>query len=469
MSSALEGSNAPLTRRAGSEARNERRFELFRWSIYAILALAYVWVYFHRMAPAVVSAELMSTFGTTASSLGFLSAVYFYIATATQIPSGVLADGLGTRLTVTVGNFAAGVGALLFGLAPSFQVAILGRFLVGLGVSVVFVCFMKSNAVWFSERRYGFVSGLTLLLGNLGSVLAAAPLAAALNLWSWRIVFVSIGVISLVLAGLSLVFIRNRPEDAGFLSAQEMEGQPALPQAQPGPRRSWSSDLRQVLGNRDVWPSFLINFGMVGSLYAFSGLWSLPLLRDLHGLSRNEAANYATWTLVGLGVGALPMGWLSDWLGVRKPVLLASVVAYCGAWLGLLFLPWSPGPSGMALFLLLGLAGSGFVLTYPCAKEVSLPALSGMAISVVNTGVFLGAALFQSLFGWVLDLGWQGVMDGELRVYPRGAYQSALFLMLGCAVLAVLAAFRLKETQCRNILSTRYDDRSGPTSNPSAV
>ncbi|WNG45859.1 hypothetical protein F0U60_18390 [Archangium minus] len=62
------------------------------------------------------------------------------------------------------------------------------------------------------------------------------------------------------------------------------------------------------------------------------------------------------------------------------------------------------------------------------------------------------------------------VHDKELAALGVAIDQSALFLMLGCAV---LAAFRLKETQCRNItptsLSTRYDDRSGPTSNPSAV
>src|SRR5262249_38718571 len=157
--------------------------------------------------------------------------------------------------------------------------------LVGLGVSVVFVCFMKSNAVWFSERSYGLVSGLTLLIGNVGSILAAAPLAAALRFFSWRPVFAGIGVTSLGLSVLSVLVVRNRPEDAGF-PAPNGAASSILSGARAEVRQRWRSDLWEVLRNRHVWASFVINFGMLGTLYAFTGLWAVPLLRDLHGLDR---------------------------------------------------------------------------------------------------------------------------------------------------------------------------------------
>ena len=96
----------------------------------------------------------------------------------------------------------------------------------------------------------------------------------------------------------------------------------------------------------------------------------------------------------------------------------------------------------LTLFALLGLCGSGFVLTYACAKEVCAPALSGMAISVVNTGLFLGAAIMQPLFGWVLDQGWNGAMRDGARLYDAGDYHNALLLMLAFAVVAFVAALR---------------------------
>ncbi|WP_127475209.1 MFS transporter [Sulfurivermis fontis] len=424
-----------------------RRFQQVRWAIYAVLVLAYMSVFFHRMAPAVVSAELMMAFHTTGAVLGSLAAMYYYIYTVMQIPAGVLADTVGTRAVVTLGNLVAGIGSIVFGLAESMEMAMTGRFLVGLGVSVIFVGLMKSNTVWFRERIYGLISGVTLLLGNVGSILAAGPLAWLLGHVSWRAAFVGIGVFSLLLAVLSLLIVRNRPEDAGFPSVRVMEGKTAHAERE----RHWLHDMRAVWGNLRVWPGFWFNFGMAGGLFAFAGLWGIPLLRDVHGLSRDAAAQYTTLTLLAMALGTLLLGWISDRLGRRQPVMVGSALLYLLVCAGLLWLPWTPGTSGKLLFALLGLCGSGFVLSYACAKEVCAPALSGMAISVVNTGLFLGAAIMQPLFGWVLDRGWDGTMLNGVRLYSAADYHAALWLMLGFAAIAFVAALRLTETRGRNI------------------
>jgi sugar phosphate permease len=424
-----------------------RRFQQVRWATYAILILAYMSVFFHRMAPAVVSAELMTAFHTTGAALGSLAAMYYYIYTAMQIPAGVLADTVGTRILATLGNLVAGIGSIVFGLAESLEMAHIGRFLVGLGVSVIFVGLMKSNTVWFRERIYGLISGVTLLLGNMGSVLAAGPLAWLLGHTSWRTAFVGIGLFSLLLAALSLLLVRNRPQDAGFPSLRAMEGKAAHAERE----HHWLHEMHRVWTTWRVWPGFWFNFGMAGGLFAFAGLWGVPLLRDVHGLTRDQAAQYTTLTLLAMAIGTLLLGWISDRMEKRKPVMIASALLYLLVVSTLLWSSWTPGLSGMVLFALLGLCGSGFVLSYACAKEVCAPALSGMAISVVNTGLFLGAALLQPLFGWVLDQGWDGAMRDGARLYDATDYHNALFLMLGFAVLALLAALRITETGGRNI------------------
>ena len=98
-------------------------FQRLRWTVFTILVLAYISVYFHRMAPAVVSGELMLAFHTTGATLGSLAAVYYYIYTAMQIPAGVLADTLGARIVVSLGKTVAGVGSIVFGLAESIELA----------------------------------------------------------------------------------------------------------------------------------------------------------------------------------------------------------------------------------------------------------------------------------------------------------------------------------------------------------
>jgi sugar phosphate permease len=422
-------------------------FERTRWTIYSVLVAAYMLAFFHRFAPAMVSAELTQAFGITAAALGSLAAMYFYIYTAMQIPAGVLADTLGSRFAVTLGNVVAGAGSVLFGLAQNFAAASTGRFLVGLGVSVVFVGLMKSNSVWFSERRYGTISGLTLLLGNLGAIAATGPLAMILMHVEWRTLFVVLGAVAMGLGLLSWWIVRDKPEDLGYPSVREMEGQEAH-----APRsRHWVHDLRAVLANRRLWPGFVYDFGIAGSLFGMLGLWAMPLLRDVHALSRGEASVYTTLATGAFALGCLAAGGLSDRLRRRRPVLQAGALAYLLACLGLLFLPWRPGAAALGLFLLLGLSAGSFVVAYAHAKEVTAPALAGMAIALVNTGLFLGTALFQPLFGGAMDFGWDGRLAEGVPVYAASDYRRGLWLLTGFAALAALASRFLVETNCRNV------------------
>lgn len=422
-------------------------FLRWRWSIYLILAFAYVLVFFHRMAPAVVSADLMSAFNTTGAALGSLAATYYYIYTAMQIPSGVLADTLGARASVTIGNLVAGAGSILFGLAATLVEASLGRLLVGLGVSVVFVGLMKSNTIWFSERDYGFISGLTLTLGNLGAILSAGPLAAVLHWYSWRAVFVGLGALSIVLAALSWLRVRNRPEDVGFPSVREMEGKLSYPPRQ----QHWWPALKGVLRDIRLWPGFWVNLGMCGGMLSFVGLWAIPYLRDVHGLPRAAGATYTTVALTGFAVGTLAAGWISDRLGRRKPVVFTGVLLYALSCVLLTYASWTPGPAAFALFALMGFGAGGFIVLYASAKELTNPSLSGMALALVNTGAFLGAAIIQPLFGGLIDLTWDGKIVDGVRVYAASDYRNGFLMMLGCAALAIVAASRLRETYCRNI------------------
>ncbi len=423
------------------------QFEIKRWSIFVILMLTYILVYFHRMAPGVVSRFLMSDFTISGVGLGSLAAIYFFVYAVMQVPSGVMADVLGTRTAIVAGNLTAGLGSILFGLAPGFETACLGRFFVGLGVSVVFVSIMKNNSVWFSERVFGIMSGLTLLVGNLGSILAAGPLSALLDLFHWRMVFTGIGILSLVLALAGFLVVRNRPEDAGFpgLHPSGAAFSPKMPE-QP-----WYLSLFSVVRVKKVWPGFFVQFGMVGGLYSFMGLWAVPYLCDVFETPRQSAARYVTFMLVAFAVGSFFFGWISDRLGLRKPVLLSAALLNAGAWTALITAPWSPGISGFLIFGLLGFAGSGFVLTFACAKEVIHPALAGMAVSVVNTGCFIGTAIMQPLFGRIMDLTWDGAMDGSVRVYAAADYRNGFWVMLAFAAVGVAGALCIRETRCRNI------------------
>jgi predicted MFS family arabinose efflux permease len=403
--------------------------------LFCVVAVSYLLSYFHRLAPATIHSQLTESFGIDGAALGSLAATYFYMHMLMQIPAGVLTDTLGARRILVLGAAVTGAGCLLFALTQSWHVAAVGRLFVGLGTSVTFIAFLKLNALWFDARQFATVGGLTIMLGNLGSVFGAAPLAWLITFADWQTVFVGLGVLSLVLVPLTWVTVRDRPQDMGF----------TLPQAGPAhpPAPHWRTGLWEVLKNRSTWPGFWVNLGICGSFFCFTGLWAVPYLTDTYGYSNVVATNHTTLLLIGVAVGALVIGRLSDRFANRKTVMLAFAGAYLVTWLPLITDSQLPLAATYALFLVMGLVLPSYTLTWAAAKEVNRPAFSGMATGVVNVGCFLGAGIMQPLIGWILD---SARAHGDLA----DGYHYAVLVLFGFSLLGFLAVFFVRETRGEN-------------------
>lgn len=411
-----------------------------RWLALGIVATAYVLSFFQRFAPAGIAHDLAAAFQTSAASLGILAATYFYVYTVMQVPTGILVDTLGPRRILLLGGLVGGAGSLLFGLAPSLELALAGRTLVGLGVSVTFIAMLKIIAVWFEENRFATLVGASMLVGNFGSVLAGAPLSGLAQTAGWRGVFIGVGLVSAVLGLACWLLVRDRPG--------AVDGQAG---ARPHFDRTLVlTGLLSVLRNRATWPAALVNFGVAGSFFAFGGLWAMPFLTQAHGLTRAAASSHLSLYFASFAVGCLVIGGISDRLGRRKPVIVASTHLYALTWLVWLSGADLPPALSYGLFALMGLLTASFTLTWACAKEVNPPLLSGMSTSVTNMGGFLAGALLQPLVGWVMDLHWQGTMANGVRVYAPEDFRLGLMLLAGAAWLGAAGAWRIRETRCRN-------------------
>jgi len=407
-----------------------------------LVVSAYLLSYFHRVAPAVIAQDLAASFHISAASLGVLAATYFYAYTIMQIPAGILADTLGPRKLLMLGGMVAGIGSLMFGWAPTFELAVVGRTMVGFGVSVTFISMLKLIAVWFEENRFATLTGVVMLIGNLGSVVAGTPLGSAAQAVGWRFIFIVAGGVSLLLGVLSWLYVRDSPVETIA---------PRLAETQVPVRKAWISDLMKVVKNRDTWPGFFANTGSAGSFFAFVGLWAVPYLTQVHGLSRTVASNHLSVYFVGFAIGCMAIGRLSDMMGKRKPLMLAGTTLHALGWLIWIFGGALSLTTTYILCFGMGVVASSLTLSWACAKEVNPPQLSGMATSVVNTGVFLGAAILQPLIGWAMDRSWAGGMIGGARLYSASDYQTGLILLASFAALGPLATVFIKETGCRNI------------------
>ena len=405
-----------------------------RTTALVVVIAAYVLSFFHRFAPAGIATELAAAFHTSAASLGTLAATYFYVYTLMQLPTGILADTVGPRRIIVAGGFVAAAGSLLFALAPSLDVALAGRTLTGLGVSVTFIAMLKLFALWYDERRFASLVGLGMFVGNLGSVLAGTPLTALAQLTGWRGVFVATALASLAIAVLCWRLIE--PEQPGTLKRFD--------------RTVILGGLATILRNRATWPAVLANFGIAGSFFAFAGLWATPYLMSVHGLTKLQASHHLSLYFLAFAVGCLAIGSLSDRLARRKAVLIPAAAVYLACWGVCLFAGPLPERLTFPLFALMGLATSSFSLTWACAKEVNPPALSGMSTALTNMGGFLGGALLQPLAGALIDHAWNGTVVDGVRIYAPEHFTAAIACLAGAAALGFLGACLVRETRARN-------------------
>jgi sugar phosphate permease len=419
-----------------NKARNKTNN--YRWLIWGIMALSYIVVFFHRMAAGVVQDNLVESFHISATTFANLGATYFYAYMLMQIPAGILADTLGARKTVTAGTLLAGVGSILFGFAPTVAVAFLGRLLVGMGVSVVFVCILKILSVWFRPEEFSTMSGITSFIGNMGGLLAQTPLALMVAVFTWRNTFMAIGLASILIAVLCYLIIRDYPAD------MQPQDNSAVSQRKKAPKPSAKTFL-QVITNKHTWPGFFLFAGFFGAYIAFSGTWGVSYMMDVYGLSKSNAANYPMAATLGLMVGSILIGVISDRSKSRKKPMIVFGLCYLATWAILVFSNGGKPPIEILYPLLfaMGFFCATFILTFAVAKEVNNPETAGVSTATVNTGGFLGAALLPALMGMYLD------SAGTLPAVTL--YQNAFMYCLIAAVIATISIFLIKETGCRNI------------------
>ena len=401
----------------------------------------YVIGFFHRVAPAVMTAELMGDFAIGAASLGNLSAFYFYSYVLMQIPTGILADRWGPRRLLSTGALVAGIGSMVFALAPNFELACLGRFLIGGSVAVAWIGLLKVAANWFAPQLFSMVTGVGLICGIFGAVGAGPPLRLLMDHASWRPTMMVAAAATLAIGFLIWHVVRDTPHEKGYA---DLPGTFAACE-----QRSALQDLGKVLRYRNTWLLFMIPGGIVGPVLTFGGLWGVPFLTARYPIAASQASMLTTLLMVAWAAASPIFGWLSDHRGRRKPIYLASGLTALAGWCAIVYLPGLPLTVMVGLIVITGLASGCMIVSFAFARE-SVPArLAGTAAGIVNMGVMMGPMILQPAVGWMLDRCWTGQLVDGVRRYEPAAYQAGFSMMLAWLALAMVLLVFTRETYCR--------------------
>jgi len=416
----------------------------FRWLIFIVLSLAYFFVYFHRLSLSVVANDLITDFQTTASVMGFLGSIYFYCYAIMQFPAGLLSDSLGPRKSVTFFLLIASAGSIIFGFAPTIKIAFIGRVMVGLGVSMVFIPTMKIFSRWFRPHEFAFMTGILNAVGGTG-VLAATWLLAIMTLaFGWRISFEVIGCLTFVIVALVWFIVRDRPEDKGWPCLADIDhqnGEAPLPLKQI----PLLEGARRVVSEKYFWPVAIWFFFDCGVFFGFGALWGGPYLMHVYGMTRAQAGTVLSMIAWGMIIGSPPLGFFSDKVmkSRKKPFMLCNLILVTELLILSIYPSGLPRMTLYILFFVFSVCSSSVViLGFTIIKELFPTEIAGTSTGFVNLFPFLGGAVFMPLLGRVLDAYPKSPSGG----YSLEAYSMLIFILLGASVLSLICTLLTKET-----------------------
>lgn len=408
----------------------------YRYVVCGTIFLSYILVYFHRLCPAVIALDMQEAFQTSGTLMGVLGSAYFYPYALMQLPVGLLADSWGPRKTVASFLVVACIGSVLMGLSSGIALAILGRILVGFGVSTIFVCNFKLLAEWFKTREFAFMGGLFMAAGGIGVLSASAPLAWVSNLMGWRMTLIAVGLITLVMALVVYALVRDKPEDMGLPARNPPE------EGVSKERIGLGQGIRQVLTSGRFWPLPVYTFCAIGTFFALAGLWAGPYLMQVHGMSKTGAGNVLSMSAFSLIAGSPLLSFLSNGVG-RKPIFIGCSILLIVVFGIFVFFPHGmPVLALYPLFFCFSLAGGATgQITATVAKELFPVKIAGTAVGALNFFPFLGGAVFQVLIGAIVSRG-----EATETGYSLVGYQHMFLFCMTTSFVSLIAACFLTET-----------------------
>jgi len=410
--------------------RNSQRRPLLANSVrtavvaWLVTAVYYFYQYALRSAPAVMMPQLADAFGLGAMGVASIVGLFYYGYSPFSLVAGAAIDRVGPKKVVPLGAAMVGIGALLFGSGGS-QTASIGRFLQGAGGVFALVGAAYIATKNFPPARAATLIGATQMFGMAGG--SAGQFAVGPIIGSgvpWSAFWTGMGIAGLGIS--ALLFL--------LLPAEEPSGRRAA--WLPGAAAAFATVFRN--------PQSILCGMIAGLLFIpttiFDMIWGVRFLQEARGFDYASAVMRSAAVPLGWVIGCPLLGLVSDRIGRRKPIIIASAVVLlaCLAWIlygrADVFPPYVLG-------LVSGLASGAAMLPYTVIKEANPPEVSGTATGVVNFLNFTFSALLGPVFGWIMRR-----VSGESAQLNLEHYQTVFTPLLFGVGLAIVLTLLLRET-----------------------
>ena len=403
-------------------------------AIWLVGLAIYLLAVFHRSSLAVAGLAASERFGISAAQLSTFAVLQLLVYAGMQVPVGLVLDRFGSRRVMLVGLMTLTVAQAGFALADTYVLALVARAFVGVGDAMTFVCVLRLVNTWFVARRIPLVTQLTGVLGQLGAIIAAAPMTWSLRELGWTTSYLIAAAMGIVLMAALVVVVHDSPEGRSL----------------SGPALSWSTVRRSLA---DAWEhpgtrlGFWTHFTTQFSATTLALLWGYPFFVQGEGRSDGAASALLTLLVVAVMCAGPVLAWaITHHPWHRSTLVIGIVLTIVVVWT--IVLAW-PGPSPswllVVLVVVVGVGGPASMIGFDFGRTFNPAHRLGTAIGLINQGGFLASLVLVLAIGLVLD--WR--TPGASTDYSPDAFRWAMSCqyVLWALGLVQLARYRFRARQ----------------------
>ena len=382
--------------------------------IFLVFALGYFISTLLRAINATISPELVSEFSLSAGDLGLLSGAYFLGFASVQIPLGYLLDSKGPKKIVSYFLSLTIVGIILFANAKNFQILLLSRLLIGIGVGACLMGPLTAYRVWFQDETQQRSNSWMLMVGAIGMLSSSLPVQYLLPSIGWRGVFINLAILTLICIILIALFIPKWEN----LNSNQTSAQGRLSDI-------WSNDFFKSLV-----PMGFFNYG---ALFAIQTLWAGPWLTRVSGYTPEESAKGLFLLYSCLLISFLLWGYFVP--RFSKNISDAIKLLKWGAPLNLLVLVviiLLGSKAGAIHWAIYGISSIFLSLTQPAVGMAFPLNNAGKALTSFNLLLFVGAFFLQWAIGLIIDL------SMKINISEENSFKIAMLFVLMTSLFSYL-------------------------------
>ncbi len=378
-----------------------------------------------------ISQLLQQTYHINAVQLSWMYNAYSFFNVLFLLPAGIILDRYSTRWVIVTILFICVLGTFGFAMTQSFRWAIFFHGLTGIGNAFCLAASIILVSNWVPNNRQAFYIGLMVTMAYLGGILAEGPFLRLIDHFGWRNAILIDGTFGTVILIWILMIVRDRPSHA---VKQVSDARPS----------SLILQLKGAAWNSQNWFAGLYIALMNLPVMILGTLWGLQYLKRVDGVNDLAASRLISLFFIGCMIGCPLVGWISDNIGRRKPIMIIGAICLTLIYISLLSEQVWSKTALIPLFFLIGLFCSTQIIGYPLISESNHTDSIAKATSIATFLVMTVGAIGVSSFSLILSFN-----AHDFETYTRESYQYAVWLFPTTSLLALFMTFFIRETHCK--------------------